>query len=493
MHLSKTNTRIPQKMKPARRLLLASAAALPLALAAAGPAGAQDQKDETKVSLKDQTGLAVTIYRNFALVRDSRTLTLKAGENKIAFEGVSARMQPQTAILSGVKGTPFTILEQNFNFDIMNQRKMLEKSLGQEISVRIYDAATRGYVLKRAKVLSVQRGIVVEMDGKIYTSLPGRAVFDRIPPNLRSTPTLVVEMTSKEAGSVPVELSYLTSGLSWRSDYVALLSDDESEMDLKGWVTLTNRSGTSFKDTKMQLVAGSVRRVGGGIRPVPYASRRRGETARKARVTRRALFDYHIYTLDRKTTILNNQTKQVSLMEAGGVTVAKEYRFSGYNYTYRRRYNGVQKGKAQVWIKFANAKASNLGLPLPAGTVRVYKRDKDGNAIFVGSDNIAHTAENEKVGLRVGNAFDVSAERIQTDYRRETLALRSYESAYRITLKNAKDKAVTVIVSEPVPGDWTMISESQPHSKVSSGRAEWRIAVPAKGETVLTYRVRVTY
>lgn len=479
---------------PARALLLATAAALPLfLLAAAGPAAAQGVKDETKVTLKDQTGLAVTIYRNFALVRDSRNLTLKAGDNKIAFIGVSAKMQPATAILTGKKSTPFTIVEQNFNFDIMNRRKLLEKSVGQEISLRVYDRKAQAYTLKRAKLLSVNRGVVLEMDGKIHTSLPGQPVFDRIPDNMRSTPTLVIDLASKEAATVPVELSYLTSGLAWRSDYVAVLNDDESELDLKGWVTLTNRSGTSFKDAKMQLVAGDVRRVRGSISR-PYAgSRPKAAERRRSRVTRQALFDYHLYTLDRKTTIASNQTKQVSLMEAGGVTVAKEYRFTGYNYTYRRRYNGVQKGKAQVWLKFANAKASNLGLPLPAGTFRVYKRDKTGNAIFVGSDRIGHTAENEKVELRVGSAFDVSAERIQTDYRRETLARRSYESAYRITLKNAKDKAVTVVVSEAVPGDWDVLSESQQHTKVSSGRAEWRVAVPAKGQTVLTYRVRVTY
>ncbi len=489
MDLSKKATR-----SPARALLLATAAALPLFLAAAaGPVAAQGVKDETKVTLKEQTGLAVTIYSSFALVRDSRTLTLKAGDNKIAFIGVSARMQPETAILTGIKSTPFTIVEQNFNFDIMSRRKLLEKSVGQEISLRVYDRKTQEYTLKRAKLLSVASGIVIEMDGKIHTSLPGQPVFDRIPENMRSTPTLVIDMTSKDAATVPVELSYLTSGLAWRSDYVAVLNDDESELDLKGWVTLTNRSGTSFKDAKMQLVAGDVRRVTGYVARPYGGSRSKAAEMRRSQVTRQALFDYHLYTLDRKTTIAHNQTKQVSLMEAGGVTVAKEYRFSGYNYTYNRRYNGIQKGKAQVWLKFVNAKASNLGLPLPAGTIRVYKRDKTGNAIFVGADRIGHTAENEKVDLRVGSAFDASAERIQTDYRRETLALRSYESAYRITLKNAKDKAVTVVVSEPVPGDWSMVSESQQHTKVSSGRAEWRVAVPAKGQTVLTYRVRVTY
>lgn len=489
MDLSTTKTR-----SPARAMLRATAAALPLFLAAGTtPAAAQGQKDETKVTLKEQTGLAVTIYRNFALVRDSRTLPLKEGDNKIAFVGVSAKMQPETAILTGVKATPFTILEQNFNFDVMNRRKLLEKSVGQEISLRIYDPKAKEYVLKRAKVLSGRGGVVIEMDGKIHTRLPGSPVFDRIPENLRATPTLVVDMTSKEAGNVPVELSYLTSGLSWKSNYVALLNDDESELDLKGWVTLTNRSGTSFKNAKMQLVAGNVR--GGPRRRLSRSASRRGkaEAKRGRQIRRRAVFDYHLYTLERKTTIANNQTKQVSLMEAGGVTAAKEYRFSGYSATFRRRYSRVQKGKAQVWLKFANAKASNLGLALPAGTVRVYKRDKDGAIVFVGADRINHTAENEKVELKVGGAFDVSAERVQTEYRRETLARRSYESAYRVTLKNAKDKAVTVVVSEAIPGDWTILSESQSHTKADSGHARWRVAVPAKGQAELTYRVRVTY
>lgn len=474
-----------------RRALLAGAAALALACAT-GMANAQSIKEETPVTLKEQTGLAVTIYSNFAMIRDDRRVTVKGGRNYLSFIDVSGQLRPETALLSNGPGATLSLVEQNFNYDLITPRKLLEKSVGKEVGVLIVDPKTREQTLKRATVLSTSGGVVLQIGDRIYTGLPGRLVFDKLPEDLRARPTLVVTLDSDKAATVPVSLTYLSAGLSWKADYVLNLSEKEDSFDLAGWVTLNNRSGTTYKNAQLQLVAGEVNlaRYPTGQMSLSPAPR----VAREAdRVRRTSVSDYYLYTVKEPTTIAHNQQKQIALMKASGVKVTKEYRYSGQSYYFRARRSSAQRVKASVYLHFENDKASNLGLPLPSGIVRVYKKDASGKALFLGEDRMGHVAEGEDVRLRLGNAFDVSVEKVQTDYRRSGLARRSYETAYTLTLKNAKKEPVTVIVTEPVPGDWQMIAESNPHKKISSGQAEWRIRVPAKGSTQLTYRVMVTY
>jgi len=474
-----------------RAPLLLGASLLALGLATASPALAND--DEKKVTLKDQTAIAVTIYNaNLAMVRDHRKIDLQAGINKLAFIDVSGRLRPETALLSSSDGTAFSLLEQNFDFDLLTPRKLLEKSVGGEVTVLRYNQKTKQYDPVRARVLSTVRGTVMEIEGKIYTSPPGRIVFDSVPKNLRARPTLVVTLNAPEAKKGDFELTYLTRGLSWRADYVALLSDKEDRLDLNGWVTLNNKSGTTFKNAKLQLVAGDVNVVRNRISRV-MAMARKSRAAEDRAMRREALSDFHLYTLQRPTTLKNNQQKQVALMRANGVMVAKSYRLDGASYYFRRQWSGPLSTKAAVWFTFENSKKANLGLPLPRGVIRVYKKDSSGKAMFIGEARIDHTAENETVRLRTGKAFDVSGTRVQTDFKRDSFDRRIYETAWRHTLRNARSEAVWVTVTEPIGGQWQIISQSHPHKKVNAFRASWRIKVPAKGKTVLTWRVRVRY
>jgi hypothetical protein len=308
----------------------------------------------------------------------------------------------------------------------------------------------------------------------------------------------VVSLVNPAAVPQSVELSYLTGGLGWRADYVAELNRDETALDLSGWVTLTNQSGTTYRNALLQLVAGDVNRVREEMQrrgDVVMAAGMAKETAPQMR--EESLFEYHLYTLQRPTTVKDNQTKQVSLLNASGVAIDKEFRLQGSPYYYRgQQGDSEQKIKVGVFIEFANRKSDNLGMPLPKGIVRVYKQDQQGRPQFVGEDRIDHTPEQETVRLKLGDAFDVTADRKQTDFRKlggDSRYNYRFESAYRIQLKNAKEQEITVTVAEPVPGDWRMLQESHPHAKAAADTALWKIRVPARGEAVLTYRVEVRY
>ena len=461
-----------------------------------------NEPTERRSTLTDQQSVAVTIYNeDLALVKDARQVQIDSGVNRLALRDVSAMMRPETALLRSLShpGT-FSLLEQNFDFDLLTQAKLLEKYVGRHVRIVKTHPTTGAETVEVAQVLSANEGVVLQMGDRIETGVPGRIVFDSVPANLRDRPTLVSELQSQRAGTQDVELSYLTGGLSWRADYVAELNADDSALDLNGWVTLNNRSGTTYANARLQLVAGDVNRVREELREAsnPFlAVRRVAPAAAAAPMTQESLFEYHLYTLQRPTTLANQQTKQVSLLSASSVPVRKELLLSGNDFYYSNSVGDLgQKIKVGVYVEFNNKESANLGQPLPKGVVRVYKRDSAGNAQFVGEDRIDHTPKNEKVRLHLGDAFDVTADRKQTDFRRrEATNVASYvhESAYEIVLRNAKPEAVTVTVREPVPGDWTMLQESQKHSKVASGTAQWQVVVPAGGSTTLKYRVLVRY
>jgi hypothetical protein len=455
---------------------------------------------DTVSTLNDQKEVAVTIYnQDLALVRDQRRVTLPQGPVSLALREVSARIRPETALLRNLNspGT-MTILEQNFDFDLLTPRKLLEKYVGREILLVRTHPETGEDSSKTARVLAANDGVVLRVGDRIETGVPGRLVFPDVPDNLRDRPTLVLELENRAAGHQDIELSYLTGGLSWRADYVAELNPDDSRLDLSGWITLTNQSGTTYAKALLQLVAGDVNRV-----QEEMALRR--DVMMEAGVVKSAvpqmqqesLFEYHLYTLQRPTTIRNNQTKQVSLLNAGGVPVNKEFRLQGNPSYYRSQQGDLgQNLKIGVFVEFKNSKQSELGLPLPKGVVRVYKQDGQGRPQFVGEDRIDHTPENETVRLKLGEAFDVTAHRKQTDFRKlggDSRYNYRFESAYQITLKNAKQEDVIVTVAEPVPGDWRILQESHKHEKASADTALWKVAVPAKGEALLTYRVETQY
>lgn len=459
---------------------------------AAAPA---DRMGETVTTAMDQKEVAVTIYNDdLALVKDARRVGLERDFNRLAWRGVSAQMRPETALLRNV-GHPggFRLQEQNFDFDLLTPEKLLEKNLNKTVTVIRTNPATGAETREDATVLAASGGTVLKFADRIETGVPGRLAFSGVPENLRDKPTLVVSLVNAVAGEQDLELSYLTGGMSWHADYVAELNERDDRLDFSGWVTLTNQSGAAYPNARLQLVAGDLNRVR-GRQPGPREPMAMAAKMAEAEDLRQeSLFEYHLYTLQRPTTLSENQTKQVALLSTTGVSARKEFLLGGASHYYFGQYGDIgQKLKVAVFVEFRN-KGEGLGVPLPRGVVRVYKKDAQGNAQFVGEDRIDHTPRNEVVRLRLGNAFDVTADRKQTDFQRlapESRHAAVFETAYKLVLKNARKEAVDVVVREPVPGDWTMVSESQPHTKAASGIAEWKIRVPADGEATLTYRVR---
>ncbi|SDH31320.1 hypothetical protein SAMN05428952_101014 [Nitrosomonas sp. Nm132] len=447
---------------------------------------------------QDQKNIVVTIYNeDLALIKDLRSVVLDQAFNKLAWREVSAQIRPETALLRNLThSSGFRLLEQNFDFDLLTPRKLLEKYSGKEVIVIRTSPATGSETSETATVLSTNEGTILKFNDRIESSVPGRIVFPGVPENLRDKPTLLISLTSPSPGKHDLELSYLTSGLSWHADYVAALSEDDSRLDLNGLVTLTNQSGMIYHHANLQLVAGDIHRIYPEQRLPRKMMAIAPEMADAAQMKEESLFEYHLYTLQQPTTLAENQTKQVALMSATHIPVSKEYVLQGADYYYSGKYDAIsQKLKIGVLIGFLN-KGEGLGIPLPKGIIRVYKKDKQGNNQFIGEDQIDHTPQNELIRLRLGNAFDITADKLQTDFQQIAGTPRHasiFETAYQITLKNAKKEAVTVQVREPIPGDWDILSESLPHTKLSASMVEWKIPLPAESEATLTYRVRVEY
>jgi len=452
-----------------------------------------------KVSdISDQNSVAITIYnKDLALIKDQRGVKLDRGFNQLAFRGVSARMRPETAILrslSNAKG--FRVIEQNFDYDLLTPNKLLDKYVGNKVRIVTLNPATGKQKIETATVLSTQNGVVVKIGDRIEVNPKGRFIFDTIPKNLRDKPTLVTQLNSATAAKQQVELSYLSGGLSWKADYVAELNADDSQINLIGWVTLNNVSGTDYNKAKLQLIAGDVNQVQPAIQLRPRAVKMEMMAyADAARVQEESLFEYHLYSLDRPTSILNKQTKQVALLSANSVPVKKELVLNGASYYYHNRQGQIgNKLKVSVYVQLENKSKAGLGMPIPKGIVRVYKRDSQANVQFIGEDKIDHTPKNETIRLKLGEAFDVTANKKQTDFKVNKNVLGhavTRESAFSIELKNAKAKAVSVLVREPIPGDWKILDESHQHKKLTSGLAEWRVEIPAENSVRLTYRVLI--
>lgn len=459
-------------------------------LAATLAQGAEPARDVGSTAA-DREAVAVTVYNSdLALVKERRKVELPAGLARLSLREVAAQMRPETALLRAVSGRPLNLVEQNFDFDLLTPQKLLEKYVGRQVTVIRPHPSTDAERRETATVLAAGQGTVLRFADRIETGVPGRLAFDAVPGNLRDRPTLSV-LLEAAGGTQSVELSYLTSGLSWKADYVANLSTDGRQLDLNGWVTLTNRSGAGFDDAMLQLVAGTVNRVSTQDLQPRAMLAATAARAKSMEATQEALMDYHLYSFERPTSIADNQTKQLALLSATAVPVRREYLLAGNEWYYRGRYGQIgQKLKPAVFIEFDN-KGGQLGKPLPAGVVRVYAKDSKGAAQFVGEDRIEHTAKNEKLKLRLGEAFDITADRTQTEYRR--IADNVSETSYRIELRNAKDEAVTVRVQEPLPGDWEILRESRKHARESAHVVSWQVEIPPGGKAVHEYSARVKW
>lgn len=464
------------------------AAAAALLCAAAGPAlAATPATTEAKSTVADRRSVSITIYNdNLGLVKDVRSIELGTGTRNLWFEGVAAQIDPTSVSIRSLDAPrSLRVLEQNFEYDLISPDKLMEKYLGENVElVTEHDGKSE---TTRARLIGNQGGTVYELeDGRIAVNPPGRLVLPRLPEGLISKPSLVWLLDSKRPRQ-SVEASYLTSGIGWKADYVSVLSADEKNVDITGWVTIDNKSGATYEDASLKLVAGNVNRVRPEYpRAVPLSAavvKRSDEGFHEE-----SFFEYHLYTLQRKATVRDNQTKQISLLSVDGAKVKKTYVVNpGYRFWFRQ-YDAVDKPRVGVYLVLDNSRKNGMGMPLPKGTVRVYKKDSGGSLQFVGEDRIDHTPEDETVRIKMGDAFDIVAERSQTNF--EVLSSgHLYRSSYKVALRNHKKEAVTVSVVEQISGDWTITQSSVKFEKETATRVRFDVPVAAGGTTDLTYTV----
>ncbi|MGE5836379.1 MAG: DUF4139 domain-containing protein [Acidobacteriota bacterium] len=477
--------------------LIAIAGSLPSRPAA--PVVTAAPKAPQTTTLDDQTELAVTVYNSsIALVRDVRTLALAQGTSDLHFMDIAATVNPATVhFRSLTEPSRVSVLEQNYEYDLLEPEKLLRKYVGRDVTLvrlRQDQSSTREEVVT-ARLLSYNNAPVWQIGGEIVTGMyTDHMRFPELPGNLYSRPTLIWTLDNSGALRHRVEASYLAGALSWNADYVLTVARDDKAADLDGWVTLKNGSGTSFRNASLQLVAGDLNRVRQELdRMMADEAKAMPQSAARAQMSQEAFSDYHLYTLGRKTTINNSETKQVSMLGATGFPVQKRYVVNGLAFYYRNVQNpgAPLKDVVQVFYQFKNEQPAGLGMPMPAGVIRVYQSDSKGGVQFVGEDRINHTAKDETLNLKIGNAFDVVCERKQTDF--EKIAPNVYEIEYEITLRNHKSSAVTVEVNEPIGGTWRMLQSSHKWTKTDAWASQFMVPVAVDGTSVLRYRVRVTY
>ncbi len=444
-------------------------------------------------------GPEVTVYNsNIALVKEVRSITLKKGLNHVRIQDVPAQIDPTSLHFTSLTDPEHTVvLEQNFEYDLVNTLKVLGRYIDREVRITTKDGSVYVGTLLNATgdvILRSNEGdIIILRQTEIQ-----KFELAKLPEGLITRPTLEWLVQAARAGSHDVALAYLTQGLQWHANYVVVLAQEENAVDLTGWVTVDNRSGGSFKDAKLKLVAGEIARVTG---PRMFISRK--EVAKEGvpmpeapQVEERKFFEYHLYEVQRPVTLLNNQTKQIEFITASHVPAIKRYilklapmMYTGTPFTETEAGSKI-KGNPDVYLEFKTGKETGLDKPLPAGLIRLYKKDVDGAPLLIGEANIGHTPVGETVKLRVGRAFDIVGERTQTDFTK--LGARALEESYKIVIRNHKDTEVTVRVVEPLfrAAEWEITKASHEYTKADAHTIYFDISVPAKGEETVTYTVR---
>ncbi len=451
---------------------------------------------DQSTSLNDQTDLNVTVYNsNIALVRDVRNLNLPSGIFRLKFMDIAATVNPATVHFRSLTDPDkLGVIEQNYEYDLLEPAKLLHKYVGKEITlVRSYqDNGTTKREEIKATLLSDNNGQVWKIGNDIVTGGYAESYrFPDIPANLYDRPTLLMSLENSGQHKQQIEASYLANNLSWNSDYVLTVARDDKAADLDGWVTLINNSGTAFHNARLQLVAGDLNRVQERGRNEMMDARVMAKAASAAPQFQQENFsEYHLYTLGRRTSVEDKETKQISLLAGTDVPVQKIFVVNGQNYYYHNRQNPGSpiKDAVMVFYKFKNDEKAGLGIPIPAGNVRVYQKDSKGGILFVGEDHIDHTPKDESISVHIGNAFDVVSERKQTDYK--SIGTNTWEMEFEITLRNHKDTPITVQVNEPVGGDWEMLNSSYKYTKTSAWAAQFNVPVDKNGTSVLRYRIR---
>lgn len=450
--------------------------------------------EERSTGINDQIAVEVTVYNsNIGLVKDRRQIKLDKGLQELKFMDVASQIIPTSVnIKSLTNQESFTILEQNYEYDLLSPGKLLDKYVGKQLKLYSKNPYTDKEEIVTATLISNNDGRpVFKIGNEVTFNHPGRIIFPEVPENLISKPTLVWLLDSRGASSEKIEALYLTNGITWRADYVLVLNDKDSMSSLSGWVTIDNKSGATYNNAALKLVAGDIHRVRDALR-APVAMEAAAKGRAEPQFKEEAFFEYHIYTLDRKATVKQNQIKQISLLNAQDIPVKKEFIYSGRDYYFTNRYaDAIQTEKVGVFIEIANKKEHNLGMPLPKGTLRVYKHDADGSLQFVGEDLIQHTPKDEKIKVKLGDAFDIVASRKQTNW--EKVARNINEVAFEISLRNHKKEDVVVKVIERISGDWSILESSCGYSKIDSATISFDVPVKKDGEAKLTYKARVKY
>ena len=454
---------------------------------------------DQSTTLNDQTDLAVTVYNsNIALVRDVRDLSLPKGSFRLKFMDIAATVNPATVhFRSLTEPDKVGVVEQNYEYDLLEPAKLLNKYVGKEVTlVRSYmDNGTTKREEIKATLLANNNGPVWKIGNDIVTGVYGESYrFPEVPANLYDRPTLLMSLENSGAPKQKIESSYLAGNLSWNADYVLTVGRDDKAADLDGWVTIVNNSGTAFHNARLQLVAGDLNRLPEAARYRAADMMMKAAPAAAANQFQQENFsEYHLYSLARRTSVEDKESKQISLLEGSGLPVEKLFVVSGQNFYYHNAQNPGSpiKDPVQVLYKFKNEEKAGLGIPLPAGNVRVYQKDSKGGVLFIGEDRIDHTPKDEFVTVKIGNAFDVVAERKQTDYK--SISNRVWQMEFEITIRNHKDTPVTVQVNEPIGGDWEMLNSNFKYTKTAAFAAQFDVPVKANGESVLKYRVQAKW
>ncbi|MEO3427541.1 DUF4139 domain-containing protein [Pelagibius sp. CAU 1746] len=475
------------------------ASALVVTLMAALPSWAAAQ--EVPVTAESRRALTLTVYnQNLGLVSESRRVDLPAGESLLAIEDVPRQLQPETVLLAA---PGLQVIEQSLAADLLTPQRLLEASLGQKVQFIRIHPETGEDIVEEGRVLSLANGMVLQFGDRIEISPPGRIAFNGLPAGLRSEPALLARVFPGQAGPSDLQIDYLTGGLSWRADYVARLNAASDRLDLQALVTLTNATDSNFDGATLRLVAGEVNQAVSAPRPMLGAmAMQEADVARMAPAPAMskavAAADRYVYALQRPVTLRRGETKQIPLMSAQNVKVLREFRFEGLVNGHPQM-EEIGPVNAALILELENDPDLGLGAPLPAGTVRVYGPAQSGArgasgtgvdaTLFLGADSLDHTPEGEKARLGLGEAFDVTARAKRTVFER--LSDRSYESGQQVTVKNAKDEPVEVVLAGQMPQGWRMLEQSAEHEQDSANRLSWRLTVPAGGEATLTYRIRV--
>ena len=430
-------------------------------------------------------GVQLTVYNdNLAVVKDRRRMTIPEGQGAVKFSDVAAQIDATSVhfeSLSDPIGTQ--VLEQNYEYDLVNPTKLLDKYLDKEVML-----LTRDQAIYTGTLLSQAEGRVIlrDSEGKLQVVTGGENLLKvelaGLPEGLITKPTLVWQTYSAKPGDQLCQVTYMTAGISWKADYVMVVNDKDTEVDLTGWVTLDNQSGATYKDARLKLIAGDVNRA---PEPRPIMKRMRADAALMAesapapQFEEKAFFEYHLYTLQRPTTVGQAQTKQVQLLATSDVPAKKIF-----------LYDGSRMGKkVEVKMEFKNSKENHMGMPLPRGRVRAFKADSDGSLEFIGEDQIDHTPKDEQLRILLGNAFDIVGERNQLDHKEVSRVVT--EDTWEIKLRNHKQEPVTVTISEPQWGDWKVIKSTNQGRKKDARTLEFTVDIPADGEGVITYTVQI--